>query len=74
MHALIGGAGSNWQLRDIDAPSQLGAIRIQVMAAGLNRADLYALDGTYTANSQQAGEYTASRGTSPIEAGCRPWR
>ncbi|WP_063721737.1 zinc-binding dehydrogenase [Nocardia vinacea] len=59
MRALIGGAGSNWQLRDIDAPSRLGAIRIQVMAAGLNRADLYALDGTYTANSQQAGEYTA---------------
>ncbi|MFE6925574.1 zinc-binding dehydrogenase [Nocardia sp. NPDC057663] len=59
MRALIGGAGQNWQLRDIEAPHQLGAVRIQVMAAGLNRADLYALDGSYTANSQQAGEFTA---------------
>src|SRR5437870_4412223 len=59
MRALIGGAGPEWQLRDIDIPHQLGAVRVQVMAAGLNRADLYALDGTYTANSQQAGEFTA---------------
>ncbi|MGW5226346.1 alcohol dehydrogenase catalytic domain-containing protein [Nocardia niigatensis] len=59
MRALIGGAGPNWQLRDVDAPSRLGAVRIQVMAAGLNRADLYALDGSYTANSQEAGEFTA---------------
>ncbi|MGW6422266.1 zinc-binding dehydrogenase [Nocardia sp. NPDC055053] len=59
MRALIGGTGRYWQLRDIEAPHQLGAIRLQVMAAGLNRADLYALDGSYTANSQQAGEFTA---------------
>ncbi|OBB84377.1 zinc-binding dehydrogenase [Mycolicibacterium peregrinum] len=59
MRALIGGAGPDWQLRDVDVPSQLGAARVQVMAAGLNRADLYALDGTYTANSQSDGESTA---------------
>jgi len=59
MRALIGGTGSDWQLADRDIPSQLGAIRVQVMAAGINRADLYALEGTYTANSQAAGEYTA---------------
>ncbi|TCJ96395.1 zinc-binding dehydrogenase [Nocardia alba] len=59
MRALIGGAGPNWLLRDIDTPHLLGAVRIQVMAAGLNRADLYALEGSYTANSQQAGEFTA---------------
>ncbi|WP_433667088.1 zinc-binding dehydrogenase [Nocardia sp. CA-136227] len=59
MRAPIGGAAPNWQLREIDAPSRLGAVRIQVMAAGLNRADLYALEGSYTANSQQGGEFTA---------------
>ncbi|WP_216907525.1 zinc-binding dehydrogenase [Nocardia noduli] len=58
MRALIGG-GKTWQLRDIDSPSHLGAIRIQVMAAGIDRADLYALDGSYTAKSQQSGEFTA---------------
>lgn len=45
MRALIGCAGRHWQLRDIEAPHQLGAVRLQVMAAGLNRADLYALGG-----------------------------
>ncbi|WP_405181816.1 VOC family protein [Nocardia sp. NBC_01377] len=59
MRALIGGAGKTWQLRDIDSLSHLGAIRIQVMAAGINHADLYALDGSYTAKSQQSGEFTA---------------
>ncbi|MUL66201.1 hypothetical protein BOO86_17135 [Mycobacterium sp. CBMA 234] len=59
MRALIGGRGPDWQLADREKPTQLGAIRIQVMAAGINRADLYALAGTYTANSQEAGEYTA---------------
>lgn len=59
MRALIGGAGPDWQLRDIEPPSQLGAARVQVMAAGVNRADLYALEGTYTANSQESGEFTA---------------
>jgi NADPH:quinone reductase-like Zn-dependent oxidoreductase len=59
MRALIGGAGPDWQLREIDMPSQLGAVRLRVMAAGLNRADLYALEGSYTANSQTDGEYTA---------------
>lgn len=59
MRALIGGSGPDWQLADREKPSQLGAIRVQVMAAGINRADLYALAGTYTANSQQQGEYVA---------------
>ena len=43
MRALIGGHGPDWQLADREKPSQLGAIGVQVMAAGLNRADLYAL-------------------------------
>lgn len=59
MRALIGGKGSNWVLDDIEPPTQLGAVRVQVHAAGINRADLYALDGTYTANSQGEGPFTA---------------
>lgn len=59
MRALVGGRGHDWVQETRALPSQLGAIRIQVMAAGLNRADLYALDGTYTANSQEEGQYVA---------------
>lgn len=59
MRALIGGKGPEWHHEQIDVPGQLGAIRIQVMAAGLNRADLYALEGSYTANSQGEGAFTA---------------
>lgn len=60
MRALIGGTGKDeWELREIDRPAQLGALGIQVMAAGVNRADLYALEGSYTANSQEEGVFTA---------------
>lgn len=59
MRALIGGKGTTWLLERIPLPDQLGALRVQVHAAGLNRADLYALDGSYTANSQGEGPFTA---------------
>ncbi|MCF8610222.1 alcohol dehydrogenase catalytic domain-containing protein [Gordonia sp. HY285] len=60
MRALIGGKGDDWRLEQAPLPDQLGALRIQVHAAGLNRADLYALEGSYTANSQEEeGPFTA---------------
>lgn len=59
MRALIGGNGPEWTAEHVALPRQLGAIRIRVMAAGLNRADLYALEGTYTAAGQAAGTFTA---------------
>lgn len=59
MRALIGGKGTGWVLEELERPEQLGAIRVQVMAAGLNRADLYALDGSYTAAGQAEGKFTA---------------
>ncbi|HEY5845938.1 MAG TPA: zinc-binding dehydrogenase [Microlunatus sp.] len=59
MRALIGGQGPEWVLEQHELPEQLGAIRVQVMAAGLNRADLYALDGTYTAAGQTEGPFVA---------------
>ncbi|MFJ3671503.1 zinc-binding dehydrogenase [Streptomyces sp. NPDC090106] len=59
MRALVGGKGADWILEETERPVQLGAVRVQVHAAGLNRADLYALQGTYTANSQGQGPFTA---------------
>ncbi|MFI1732642.1 zinc-binding dehydrogenase [Streptomyces acidicola] len=59
MRALIGGKGGQWLLEETPLPEQLGAVRIQVHAAGLNRADLYALEGSYTANSQSGSAFTA---------------
>ena len=58
MRALTGGVGPEWELRQIDSPQlQIGAARIQVMAAALNRADLYALEGSYRANGQEGDVY-----------------
>ncbi|MEV7084468.1 zinc-binding dehydrogenase [Streptomyces sp. NPDC093085] len=59
MRALVGGRGPDWSIERIALPARLGAVRVQVMAAGLNRADLYALEGSYTANSQGEGPFTA---------------
>jgi NADPH2:quinone reductase len=48
MRALLGGDGPDWDLREIDVPTpRPGQILIRVHAAGLNRADLLMLDGTY---------------------------
>ncbi|WP_185845530.1 hypothetical protein [Kibdelosporangium aridum] len=49
MRALIGGTGADWELRDdADIPAmRLGAVRVRVQAAGLNRADLHMLEGMY---------------------------
>lgn len=48
MRALIGGLGPRWRLEQVDLPTvPPGAVRARVMAAGINRADLYKLDGTY---------------------------
>ncbi|MFF0613277.1 hypothetical protein ACFYUD_31885 [Nocardia tengchongensis] len=55
MRALVGGKGADWILENRDLPEQLGAVRVQVMAAGLNRADLYALDGSNPIQTIDAG-------------------
>jgi len=62
MRALIGGTGTGtWELREHDLPTRLGALRIQVITAGLNRADLHALDGTYRAAGQADVAHVAHR-------------
>lgn len=60
MRALLGGTGSNWEIREVAVPTAgSGQVLIRVRAAGLNRADLYMLEGSYNPNSKTANVYTA---------------
>jgi NADPH:quinone reductase len=60
MRALLGGSGPDWEVRDIDAPTPgPGQILIRVRAAGMNRADLYMLEGSYSPNSKTSSVYIA---------------
>jgi NADPH:quinone reductase len=48
MRALIGGHGPRWRLEHVGAPTvPPGMVRVRIITAGINRADLYKLDGTY---------------------------
>ncbi|MEV0296032.1 zinc-binding dehydrogenase [Nocardia sp. NPDC050710] len=60
MRALVGGAGPDWEVRDLDVPTPgPGQILVRVRAAGVNRADLYMLDGSYSLNTKTSHIYTA---------------
>ena len=49
MRALVGGTAPDWEVRELEVPSPgPGDIRVRVHAAGLNRADLYMLEGAYS--------------------------
>ena len=66
MAALVGGVGAEWERREVDVPvPRPGQLLVRVRAAGLNRADLHMLNGTYnpgrelrtfTAGLELAGE------------------
>jgi NADPH:quinone reductase len=60
MRALVGGVGPDWQVRELEVPAPgPGQVLIGVRAAGLNRADLYMLEGSYNPNSKTSAVYTA---------------
>ncbi|MFJ9631825.1 zinc-binding alcohol dehydrogenase family protein [Streptomyces sp. NPDC101175] len=60
MRALMGGAGPEWDVRDVDVPTPgPGQIRVRVRAAALNRADLYMLQGTYNPRAKTSDLFTA---------------
>ena len=47
MRAFVGGVGPEWEVRELAIPTPgPGQILIRVHAAGLNRADLYMLEGS----------------------------
>jgi NADPH:quinone reductase len=59
MRALIGGNGPHWQLEQANVPTvPPGLVRVRVIAAGINRADLLKLDGTY-GTSPTIGRFAA---------------
>jgi NADPH:quinone reductase-like Zn-dependent oxidoreductase len=60
MSALVGGAAADWQVRDVEVPKPgPGQLLVRVRAAGLNRADLYMLEGAYSPNTKTSNVYTA---------------
>jgi NADPH:quinone reductase-like Zn-dependent oxidoreductase len=60
MRALVGGLAADWQVREVDVPLPgAGQILVRVQAAGVNRGDLYMLEGTYNPNTKTSNVYTA---------------
>ncbi|WP_427920710.1 zinc-binding dehydrogenase [Streptomyces sp. cg40] len=60
MRALMGGAGPEWDVRDVDIPTPgPGQLRVRVRAAAVNRADLYMLQGTYNPRAKTSDLFTA---------------
>jgi NADPH:quinone reductase len=60
MRALVGGAGPDWEEREVEVPTPApGQVLIRVHAAGLNRADIYMLEGSYNPNSKTSAVFTA---------------
>jgi NADPH:quinone reductase-like Zn-dependent oxidoreductase len=60
MRALVGGVAPDWQVREVEVPKPgRGQLLVRVRAAGLNRADLYMLEGGYSPNTKPGNLYTA---------------
>ena len=59
MPALVGGVGPDWERRDVEVPvPRPGQLLVEVRAAGLNRADLHMLAGTYNPGSSARRVFT----------------
>lgn len=60
MRALVGGVGTEWEVRDVDVPTpRPGQLLVRVGAAGLNRADVGMLLGTYNPGGRRLATFTA---------------
>ena len=60
MTALLGGIGPEWERREVDVPvPRPGQLLVRVRAAGLNRADLHMLRGTYNPGARALRTFTA---------------
>src|SRR5262245_5841980 len=61
MLALVGGSGPDWVMREVAVPAPgAGQVLVRVWAAGVNRADLGMLGGSYNpAGMVRGGEFTA---------------
>jgi len=60
MTALVGGVGPEWERREVEVPvPRPGQLLIRVRAAGLNRADLHMLQGTYNPGARTLRTFTA---------------
>ncbi|MCX5088352.1 zinc-binding dehydrogenase [Streptomyces sp. NBC_00365] len=60
MRALLGGAGPDWEMCDVEVPTPgSGQLLVRVRAAALNRADLYMLQGTYNPRARTSDLFTA---------------
>lgn len=60
MPALVGGVAPDWELRDVPVPTPgPGQVLVRVHAAGINRADLLMLEGTYNPGAGTRSAYTA---------------
>jgi NADPH:quinone reductase len=60
MIALVGGGGAEWERQEVDVPiPRAGQLLVRVRAAGLNRADLHMLRGTYNPGGRRRPTFTA---------------
>jgi NADPH:quinone reductase len=61
MPALVGGSGPDWEVHEVAVPAPgEGQVLVRVRAAGVNRADLGMLAGSYRPGGRErGGEFTA---------------
>ena len=61
MPALVGGSGPDWEVHEVAVPApREGQVLVRVRAAGVNRADLGMLAGSYHLGGRaRGGEFTA---------------
>lgn len=73
MPALLGGGAPDWVLEQVEVPEPgPGQVLVRVRAAGVNRADLYMLEGSYTAGTAITSTFIAGLELAGEVAGLGP--